>query len=336
MKNYFSVFILLISAIANAQNDTIRLRNSEVLMGEVKSFSRGIIIIETHYSDKDFRVEFNKVKGISIQRKCIILLTEGRRRFGNIKTDSKGMVKIISIDHTVEYFKIDEIIAFEEVNDKFWNRFNGSIDIGFNFTKANNDSQFTIGGAINYIDEIWLLKGEINVLNSNQENAEKTKRTDASLELIRILKRKWYLFGDVSFLSNTEQALDSRINPNLGAGRFMISTNKLYLGLSLGFAYNIENYVDSSLDKTSTEAFISTSFNMFDYTDVSLTTGLKFFVSLSEKGRVRSDYDITLKYDLPLDFYIKMGYTLNYDNQPAIEGNDFDYIFTSGFGWEFD
>jgi len=75
---------------------------------------------------------------------------------------------------------------------------------------------------------------------------------------------------------------------------------------------------------------------MFDYTDVSLTTGLKFFVSLSEKGRVRSDYDITLKYDLPLDFYIKMGYTLNYDNQPAIEGNDFDYIFTSGFGWEFD
>lgn len=75
---------------------------------------------------------------------------------------------------------------------------------------------------------------------------------------------------------------------------------------------------------------------MFDFSDLNLKTGLKIYPSLSEKGRIRIDYDLTLKYDLPLDFYIKMGFTLNFDNQPAIEGNDFDYIFTSGFGWKFD
>ena len=64
-------------------------------------------------------------------------------------------------------------------------------------------------------------------------------------------------------------------------------------------------------------------------------TGIDFYSSLSEKKRIRTDYDITLKYDLPLDFYIKLGFTLNYDNQPAIAGNKHDYIFTSGFGWEF-
>jgi hypothetical protein len=75
---------------------------------------------------------------------------------------------------------------------------------------------------------------------------------------------------------------------------------------------------------------------MFDFNDFDLNTGIKFYPSLSEKGRIRTDYDLTLKYDLPLDFYVKLGFTLNFDNQPAIEGNDFDYIFTSGFGWEFD
>jgi putative salt-induced outer membrane protein YdiY len=142
-----------------------------------------------------------------------------------------------------------------------------------------------------------------------------------------------YLLGDVSYLSNTEQALTGRITPSVGFGRFLISSNKLYLGLSLGFTYNIENYVDTSLNKTSGEVVLSADFNMFDFEDITLTSGIDFYASLSEKGRLRSDYDLTLKYDLPFDFYIKLGFTLNYDNQPAIAGNDFDYIFNSGFGW---
>jgi len=44
---------------------------------------------------------------------------------------------------------------------------------------------------------------------------------------------------------------------------------------------------------------------MFDFNDFELKTGIKVYLSLSEKGRVRSDYDITIKYDLMFDFYIK-------------------------------
>ena len=205
-----------------------------------------------------------------------------------------------------------------------------------NFTKANNNAQFTIGGELNYVDKTWMIEGGINVLSSTQDDADKIKRTDANLDLIRIFRRKWYLLGDVSFLANTEQALDGRISPSISFGNFLISSNRLYLGLSLGFTYNIEDYVDESLNKTSSEAVVSASFNMFDFEDIDLKTGIEFYTSLSEKGRIRTDYDVTFKYDLPLDLYIKFGFTVNFDNQPAIVGNDFDYIFTSGFGWEFD
>jgi hypothetical protein len=40
------------------------------------------------------------------------------------------------------------------------------------------------------------------------------------------------------------------------------------------------------------------------------------------------------KYDLPLDFYIKLGYTLKFDNQPAPGSEKADYVFHTGFGWE--
>ncbi len=336
VNTYLIIIVLLIGAVLSAQNDTIQLKNNDVLVGEVKSLSKGIMVLKTTYSDKDFRIEFNEVKGLIIQRKCLLTLTNGRRRFGNIRTDIEGVVTITLEDHTTETHKLEEVIGLNEIDDKFWSRIKGSIDFGFNFTKANSNSQFTINGTLNYIDKSWMYEGDISVLSSTQNNADNTKRTDANLELIRILARKWYFLGDMSYLSNTEQALDGRISPSIGFGRFFISNNKLYLGLSIGFTYNIENYVDATLNKTSSEAVLAASFNMFDFEDIDINTGIDFYTSLSEKGRFRADYDITLKYDLPYDFYIKFGYTLNFDNQPAIEGNDFDYIFNSGIGWKFD
>ncbi len=44
--------------------------------------------------------------------------------------------------------------------------------------------------------------------------------------------------------------------------------------------------------------------------------------------------NFVFKYDLPFDFYIKAEFTLNCDNQPVIEGNLADYVFSSGFEWE--
>ena len=328
--------VLWIGSTLSAQNDTIQLKNNDVLVGEVKSLTKGILVLKTTYSDKDFRIEFDEVEGIIIQRKCLLTLTNGRRRFGNIRTDIDGLVKITLEDNTIETYKLEELIGLNEIDDKFWSRIKGSIDFGFNFTKANSNSQFTINGTLNYIDKSWLYEGDISVLSSAQDDADKTKRTDANLELIHILPRKWYLLGDVSFLANTEQALDGRISPSIGFGKFLISSNKLYLGLSIGFTYNIENYVDETLNKTSSEAVLASSFNMFDFEDIDINTGVEFFTSLSEKGRFRADYDITLKYNLPYDVYINFGYTLNFDNQPAIEGNNIDYIFNSGIGWKFD
>jgi len=187
-----------------------------------------------------------------------------------------------------------------------------------------------------YNSEFWLSEGFVNTMNSNQDQSDRIRRTEANLKLIRILARKLYLIGELPFLSNTEQALDARITPSVGIGKYIVSTNKLYLGLSTGLTWNNETYTDSSLDKNSTELFLSLGLNLFDFEDIDLDTDIKFYPSLTEKGRLRTDYNFNFKYDLPLDFYIKLGFSLNYDNKPAITGNQVDYVFTSGFGWKFD
>jgi len=334
---YLFGIVLLFSLTLQAQNDTIRLKNNNVLYGEIKSLTTGILTMETSYSDKDFKIEFNKVVELKIDRKCIINLTNNRRYYGHIKSESPGTFTIFFEDGTSERFQMNELIALIEVSDKFWKRFNFGLDLGYNFTKANNNAQFTISSNFDFVSQKWLMKGNINVLNSSQDSVANVKRTDAMLEtLLMLSNRKWYLLGDVSFLSNTEQALKGRVSPSLGIGRFIKNTNKLYFGVTVGATYNIENYEDTTLNKTSSEAFLGSSFNMFDFKDFDLNTGIKFYAGISEKGRFRTDYDITIKYDLPWDFYIKTEFTLNYDNQPAVSGTELDYIFTSGFGYKFD
>ena len=336
LYNYLFVFFLVFSLTIEAQNDTIRFKDNTTLTGEIKSLSTGILTMETDFSDKDFKIEFNKVEEIIISRKCIINLTNSRRYYGNIRSETPGTFTIFFEDGTSTQFKMDEMTGLIEVNEKFWKRFKFGLDLGYNFTKANNNAQFTISSYFNFVNEKWLMKGNINLLNSAQDSVTDVKRTDAILEAIRLLSKKWYLLSDVSFLSNTEQSLTGRITPSLGLGRFIKSTNKLYLGVTLGATYNIENYQDTSLNKTSSEAFLGSSFNMYDFKDFDLNTSFKLYTSLSEKGRVRTDYDITIKYDLPWDFYIKTEFTLNYDNQPVVSGAQLDYIFTSGFGYKFD
>jgi len=319
----------------SSQNDTITLKSGDKLAGEIKLISEGVLTIETEYSDTDFKIEFNKVGQLVIQRKCLIILTDNRRRFGYIKSNSKEKITITLDNNLEEEYAISEVITLQEIKDKFLLRFTAAIDVSYNFAKANRADQFSVSGKLNYNSELWRFEAYVNSLNSNQENADKTRRTEANLEFVRLLPKKLYLIGETPFLSNTEQALDARISPSIGIGKFIVSTNKLYLGLSLGFTLNIENYSDATLDKNSTEGFISSSFNIFDIDDFDLETDIKFYPSITENGRIRTDYNLSLKYDLPLDFYIKLGFSLNYDNKPAISGNDVDYIFTSGLGWEF-
>ncbi len=331
---YLIPVLLLLSSISFAQNDTIQLKNNDILVGEVKSLFTGIIIIETFYSDEDFKIEFNKVETLFIQRKCLIVLTEGRRRFGNIRSATPGTIEIILEDGKIEHFKLEEIIAIQLVEKNFWKRFHGSIDLGFNAVKANNKTQINLGGDLNYFGEKWRLEGQFTMLGAAQDSTENIKRTDASLELHRIFSEKWYLLGHVSFLANTEQALDGRLGTSLGVGRLIITTNKLYLGFSVGINENFEGFVDQSLNKSSSEALISSILNMYSFKDLTLKTGIKFYPSLTVKGRLRANYDFTLKYDLPLDLYIKTEFALDFDNQPAILGNKYDYILTFGVGWD--
>ena len=294
----------------------------------------GVITMKTSYSDKDFKIEYINVKEIYLDQTFLVNLVSKNHYLGKVKTVSPGIVEIFVPNSITFETKIENIVQLKAIDTKFWSRFKGNIDLGFNLTKANSFNQFSLGSGLRYESEIWNFSVAYSSLITNQDNVDEIKRVEWSVDAQRYIIKEWFAIVDVSFLSNTEQALKGRVSTLAGIGKYVIRTNRLFLGARIGVNYNIETYFDESLDKNSTEANIAANLNMFEFGDFSLTTDFTAYPSLSESGRFRLDYNLKLKYDLPWDFYIKMDFALNYDNQPAVEGNDFDYIFNSGFGWE--
>ena len=61
--------LILIVIVSNAfvlwgQSDSLIFRNGNVVVGEIKSMNRGVIIVETDYSDDDFKIELSGIKEI--------------------------------------------------------------------------------------------------------------------------------------------------------------------------------------------------------------------------------------------------------------------------------
>jgi len=83
------------------------------------------------------------------------------------------------------------------------------------------------------------------------------------------------------------------------------------------------------------EFFAGPEYELYKIHDFRIFTSFTWYPSITENGRHRFDYKIDLKYDLPLDFYVKGSYTQNYDNRPVEGASTNDNILQISFGWDF-
>ena len=337
MKRIILIKTLLFIGITNvfAQNDSIIFNNGNYIVGEVKTMDRNILKIETDYSDDDFTIEWDGIKEIYTNTHFLITLTDGSRYNGTLKTLDPGKVSIITDEGNTVDVKTEDIVILDDIDQGFWSQIYASVDLGYDLTKANNLKQFSLRSNIGYIAKRWQLDANFSSLSSKQNDVADVKRNDGGLTFKYFLPHDWYPMVSVDFLSNTEQQLDLRSTTKLGMGKYVIHTNKSYWGFSLGANHNIENYsLPTTPDRKSWEGFFGSELNFFNVGDLNLLTSIIAYPSFTESSRWRSDFKFDAKYDLPLDFYIKLGFTLNYDNQPAVDASKTDYVFHSGFGWE--
>jgi hypothetical protein len=347
-----AVFILGLAAfMVNAQNDSLILNNGNVIVGEIKSMEKGVLKIETDYSDADFTIEIEGIKEVYSNARFLFTTSEGARYTGTFRTGPGDLIIITDDDEGDISIDLHDIVYINSLDQGFLSRLYANIDFGYSLAKANNQQQITSNFRMGYLADMWSLDGYYNTLFSTQDNVPDIRRNDGGLGYRYFLPKDWYLSADLTFLSNTEQNLELRTTGKIGAGNYIIHSNKAYWGFGAGVAFNNETFNPDpetgirADGRQSFEGYVGTELNLYDIGDLNLFTNLTVYPSFTESGRLRTDFRFDAKYDdfLLDDFYIRAGFTLNYDNQPAgfdpdnpslTENQQVDYVFTTGFGWE--
>jgi hypothetical protein len=352
MKNLRLLFFILgymSLNVSNAQIDSLVFYNGNYLVGEVKAMSRGVLTAETDYSDSDFNIEWEKIKEIFTETYFLITTSDGGRYNGYVKTTSIG--KIMIMTDTGQEIEVDhnDIVFLDDLDQGFWNQLYASIDFGVDLTKANNYMKFSTRATLGYVAKRWSLDGTYNSLFSRQDETEDIDRKDGGVGFKYFLPKDWYPLASVDFLANTEQQIDLRTTGKAGLGKFIIHTNRSYWGFSVGANYNNETYLPrTTVDSTgneiitkpdnrqSWEGFLGTELNLFDIGDLTLSTKLIAYPSFTESGRWRADFNFDAKYEMPFDddFYIRLGFTYNFDNKPVDGASNTDYVTAIGLGWQ--
>ncbi len=341
MKKYLLVLVaLFIATFTFSQSDSLILINGDVIIGDLKNMDRAVAIIETDYSDSDFKIEWDGIGEIYTAQSYLISTSDGGRYNGRIQSSGDKKVKLFLNDGSTTEILLMDIVYIKSVDKGFLDKIDAYVDVGLDLAKANHVFTFSTRSGIEYMAPKWSLGLAFNTNITKQNEGPNTNRTDGGITFKYFLPKSFYIPVSVNYLSSSELNLNSRWTTLAGAGYYIFRTNRLYWGVDAGGSFNAENYYppippDSVQvpNMNSFEGYFGTEVNLFDIGDFSLSTTARAFPSITEAGRWRFDFNLDTKYDLPLEFYIKLGWSVNYDSQPP-SGSDLDYVVYTGFGWE--
>jgi putative salt-induced outer membrane protein YdiY len=326
------VVFMASAGVASAQ-DVVITTSGDRLVGEIKSVEKDVLTISTDYSDVDFKIEWGKIASIESKRQFLVETFDGKRLSGSLTPapDKKPLVQIGGT--SVPLTEVSVVQPFER---KFWSRFDSGLDFGYSMTRTNSAKQLSLGTNLSYRDEHYADVLFANIFSSTQENAPETQRWDLGNDFRRLLGTRWYVNTTQDFLNSEEQGLDLRTTIGGGGGRYLMRSSSQHLALGGGVAWTNENYTDDTVPaKDSAEAYLGTEFMTEKLKITDLITRFTYYPSLTISGRHRLAYRFDLDFNLPGDWYLRIGLWDNYDSKPQPGFSKNDYGWSNAFGFKF-
>jgi hypothetical protein len=330
----FILSILWFSKIFAEKTDVVVLNNGDHITGEVKQLDFGLLNFKTD-DIGTIDIEWDAIFSVTAPNQYFRLeRDDGRLMFGSLDTDTVNNKLLVVLDTTKVSVEFDKIIRITPIKETVWDRMDLNLDIGYSYTKASTVSQLTFSGRLIY--KAYRNSGQLywSSIDTDQQNKPQTKRRDLNLEGKRIFRNRWYFTSGLGLQQNTELGLDLRLSWKAGLGRYILQSHHSLFQSSAGASVNRE-YNQNAQNAYNLEGIFTLEFYRFIYQTpkMSLDSYLNFYPGLSDWGRVRSEFDIKLQWEIIADFFWNVTFYSSTDNRPPSgETSKTDYGVTTSVG----
>jgi putative salt-induced outer membrane protein YdiY len=313
-------------ALAAQKADTLILDNGDRIIGDVKSLENGLL----QYGTDDMGtvdVRWDHVARLTSPRYFEVQDAEGRRYFGSLEaTDSAGYLAVRQ--DSLMLLQMDKVVGIVSIKRSSWlDRIDGYFDLGFSYAKSNQTVQLTSALDARYLIENWsvLLSGDLFL--QSQNGAKPTRRWSIQPGVQRQLAKQWLVYGVAQAQKNEELGLILRALVSPGVGRYLVRTNSQQASALVGLALQRERYRDSTQtsgeqNATTIEGSLTGSYHAFRYDspELDFSANLHLYPSLSDPGRVRSEGDLRIRYEIVKDFFVTLAFLSSTDSRPPNPG----------------
>ena len=317
------------------KTDVVTLYNGDTVTGEIKHLFGGILELSTDAMGT-LKIEWKEIARLESKYNYEIRLSDGRRHYGTMNSDTRPgelVVEDLYGDHAVDSLTIVELRPIEE---RWVDRLDVYLSANYNYTKASSVQAVTLNTEIEYENESSQTSLTARVVNTDTLNEDTSSgRVDLERRVWTDRARLYRLFyGNLEY--NDELGLERRVTVGAGLGRYFIDNNRNRFSGAFGLQAITERQLESSGADQSLELFMSGEYAIWQFDtpemDIALTGAL--FPSLTESGRVRSNTDIRIRWEIIEDLFWDVSAWATYDNK-ANSGNAADYGISTGVGWKY-
>lgn len=311
------------------------MNNNDNITGEIKRLELGILVFKTDDAGT-LNIKWDKIKSINTNNIYEVELQDGRVFYGSIKPgeiDGTLLIKGITLQtsHFMKY-----IVKITRIRETFWEILDGYIKLGISYTKASEIGQLSFGFSGNYRTKIFYAELNANSVITTTNDQATSRKQDIYFSYRRFMQHKLFYIGFIGAEENTELGIKLRTTIGAGFGKSFIQDSHNWLVSIAGLTVNREWYIDSTNATNNVEAIASGQYKLFVYDapKVSLSTTLNILPSITRFGRVRSNLDIDLDWEILIDFYWVLSFYFNFDNKPTGDASEKDYRIETSFKYE--
>lgn len=346
---------ILLIAIASAPTlarkkiDVIVLENGDTVTGEIKSLGQGLLMLSTDFMGT-VSIEWEHIREVQSTQIFEVETVTGARYFGPLS--SMPDLKMLTVPSGTEVVSLQhmEVVRVDQIESSLAGRLNGSMDFGYSFARAKRETQLTLNADSSYRTRRYEASARYGGSFSRQKDQEDRARNDLLGTFSRRLKNRWFLESLGQYQKNDELGLERRTTFGGGVGRDLVQNNRWEFSVLGGAGWTRERFTNdsepepfesSSTDRNSAEGLGVLTLKAFRYDQPKMNVALSLAAipSLSQLGRLRLEFNASLRFELFKDFFWGANAFDSFDSDPpdsgrqAREKNDFGVSTSIGYSF---